>query len=71
MTAIRHVLVVGRTNFDVTAQSDRLPAEHEKLRGNACTTLPGGAAANTAVGLVRQGCIRPDAASPSSGTAET
>lgn len=56
MTAIRRVLVVGWTNFDIIAQSDRLPAEHEKLRGNACTTLPGGAAANTAVGLVRQGC---------------
>lgn len=50
------VLVVGGTNFDVIAQSDRLPAEHEKLRGSACSTLPGGAAANTAVGLVRQGC---------------
>ncbi|WP_079049301.1 carbohydrate kinase family protein [Streptomyces torulosus] len=57
MTAVRRVLVVGGTNFDIIAQSDRVPAEHEKLRGNACTTLPGGAAANTAVGLVHQGCL--------------
>ncbi|MZE79709.1 carbohydrate kinase family protein [Streptomyces sp. SID5475] len=50
------MLVVGGVNVDVIAQADRLPAEHEKLRGTACSVLPGGAAANTAVGLVRQGC---------------
>lgn len=52
----KRVLVVGGVNFDVIAQADRLPAEHEKLRGDECHVLPGGAASNTAVGLVCQGC---------------
>ncbi|MEU0368692.1 carbohydrate kinase family protein [Streptomyces sp. NPDC006283] len=56
MRAPKRVLVVGGVNFDVIAQADRLPAEHEKLRGRQCRVLPGGAASNTAVGLVRQGC---------------
>ncbi|MEV0255047.1 carbohydrate kinase family protein [Streptomyces sp. NPDC050732] len=56
MSAPKRVLVVGGVNFDVIAQADRLPSEHEKLRGSECSVLPGGAASNTAVGLVRQGC---------------
>ncbi|WP_262508509.1 carbohydrate kinase family protein [Streptomyces spongiicola] len=43
-------------DLDVLAQADRLPAEHEKPPGGQCAVLPGGAASNTAVGLVRQGC---------------
>jgi ribokinase len=56
VTGQKRVLVVGGTNFDVIARADRLPTEHEKLRGSECRVLPGGAASNTAVGLVRQGC---------------
>ncbi|WP_324786181.1 carbohydrate kinase family protein [Streptomyces sp. H51] len=56
MSAPKRVLVVGGVNFDVIARADRLPSEHEKLRGRECSVLPGGAASNTAVGLVRQGC---------------
>ncbi|WP_246574527.1 carbohydrate kinase family protein [Streptomyces genisteinicus] len=56
MTGTKRVIVVGGVNFDVIAQAGRLPAEHEKLRGEQCCVLPGGAASNTAVGLVRQGC---------------
>ncbi|WP_234425888.1 carbohydrate kinase family protein [Streptomyces kebangsaanensis] len=56
MTAGKRVLVVGGTNFDVIAQADRLPVEHEKLRGEACSVAPGGAGANTAAGLAREGC---------------
>ncbi|MFF4601867.1 carbohydrate kinase family protein [Streptomyces sp. NPDC001339] len=52
----KRVLVVGGTNFDIIVQTERLPEEHEKLRGGACSALPGGSAANTALGLVRQGC---------------
>ncbi|MFI8091961.1 carbohydrate kinase family protein [Streptomyces sp. NPDC086080] len=56
MSTAKRVLVVGGVNFDVIALADRFPAEHEKLRGMECSVLPGGAASNTAVGLVRQGC---------------
>ncbi|MGW4437616.1 carbohydrate kinase family protein [Streptomyces sp. NPDC004596] len=56
MSRAKRVLVVGGTNFDVIAQAERLPLEHEKLRGTACAVTPGGAGANTAAGLVRQGC---------------
>ncbi|MER6608955.1 carbohydrate kinase family protein [Streptomyces sp. NPDC000927] len=50
------VLVLGGTNFDVIVRAKRFPEEHEKVRGNAYTALPGGSAANTALGLARQGC---------------
>ncbi|MEU6388209.1 carbohydrate kinase family protein [Streptomyces sp. NPDC046939] len=56
MTAPR-VLVVGATNFDIIIRSERLPAEHEKLRGGDYAAAPGGSAANTAMGLVREGCM--------------
>lgn len=55
MTAPR-VLVAGGTNFDIIIRSDRLPAEHEKLRGGDWSAAPGGSAANTAMGLAREGC---------------
>ncbi|MEC4019494.1 carbohydrate kinase family protein [Streptomyces sp. H27-D2] len=56
MTARKRVLVAGGTNFDIIVQSERLPEEHEKLRGGEYAALPGGSAANTALGLARQGC---------------
>ncbi|WP_234442106.1 carbohydrate kinase family protein [Streptomyces sp. NRRL S-1448] len=55
-TAAKRVLVAGGTNFDIIVQADRLPAEHEKLRGGTFSAMPGGSAANTAQGLARQGC---------------
>ncbi|MFI6285797.1 carbohydrate kinase family protein [Streptomyces sp. NPDC051018] len=56
MNGRKRVLVLGGVNCDVIARTDRLPGEHEKLRGEECRVLPGGAASNTAVGLMRQGC---------------
>ncbi|MFD3656395.1 carbohydrate kinase family protein [Streptomyces sp. NPDC058620] len=50
------MLAVGGTNFDIIVAAERLPEEHEKLRGNAYAARPGGSAANTALGLARQGC---------------
>ncbi|MFF8274714.1 carbohydrate kinase family protein [Streptomyces lateritius] len=47
---------MGGTNFDIIVHSGRMPEEHEKLRGGEYTALPGGSAANTALGLARQGC---------------
>ncbi|MFE4020273.1 carbohydrate kinase family protein [Streptomyces sp. NPDC059101] len=52
----KRVLVAGGTNFDLIVQAERLPEEHEKLRGGTFSALPGGSAANTALGLARQGC---------------
>ncbi|MFF0446217.1 PfkB family carbohydrate kinase [Streptomyces sp. NPDC004609] len=56
MSAPKRVLILGSVNVDVIARTGRLPAEHAKPRGKECCVLPGGAASNTAVGLVRQGC---------------
>ncbi|MFJ9680941.1 carbohydrate kinase family protein [Streptomyces sp. NPDC101194] len=56
MTAAKRVLVLGGTNFDIIVQAEKFPEEHEKVRGNECAALPGGSAANTALGLARQGC---------------
>ncbi|MFF2328718.1 MULTISPECIES: carbohydrate kinase family protein [unclassified Streptomyces] len=56
MTAPKRVLVLGGTNFDIIVQAEKFPDEHEKIRGNECAALPGGSAANTALGLARQGC---------------
>lgn len=56
MIAGKHVLVAGGTNFDIIVRATRLPDEHEKLRGNDYAAFPGGSAANTALGLVKQGC---------------
>ncbi|MER8043360.1 carbohydrate kinase family protein [Streptomyces sp. NPDC094032] len=56
MTRPRRVLVAGGTNFDIIVHAGRLPEEHEKLRGGAYSAQPGGSAANTALGLARQGC---------------
>ncbi|RPK63197.1 Ribokinase [Streptomyces sp. ADI96-02] len=56
MTPAKRVLVLGGTNFDIIVRAERFPDEHEKVRGEACSALPGGSAANTALGLVRQGC---------------
>ncbi|MER5357781.1 carbohydrate kinase family protein [Streptomyces sp. NPDC002785] len=56
MTGTKRVLVLGGTNFDIIVQAERFPQEHEKVRGNECAALPGGSAANTALGLARQGC---------------
>ncbi|WP_435197730.1 carbohydrate kinase family protein [Streptomyces sioyaensis] len=53
----RRVLVVGGTNVDIIVRADRLPEEHEKLRGGEYAASPGGSAANTALGLARQGCV--------------
>ncbi|MEO3750622.1 carbohydrate kinase family protein [Streptomyces sp. B6B3] len=52
----RRVLVVGGTNFDIIVRSERLPRDHEKLRGGEYSAEPGGSAANTAMGLAHQGC---------------
>ncbi|MEV6163932.1 carbohydrate kinase family protein [Streptomyces sp. NPDC052052] len=56
MTDPKRVLVLGGTNFDFIVQAEKFPEEHEKVRGNECAALPGGSAANTALGLARQGC---------------
>ncbi|MFE7460494.1 carbohydrate kinase family protein [Streptomyces sp. NPDC057554] len=56
MTGAKRVLVLGGTNFDIIVQAENFPEEHEKMRGDACAARPGGSAANTALGLVRQGC---------------
>ncbi|MGO4632494.1 carbohydrate kinase family protein [Streptomyces sp. 2RAF24] len=56
MTRPRRVLVAGGTNFDIIVHAGRLPEEHEKLRGGEYSAQPGGSAANTALGLARQGC---------------
>ncbi|MEU6980500.1 carbohydrate kinase family protein [Streptomyces sp. NPDC046371] len=56
MTLPRRVLVAGGTNFDIIVHAGRLPEEHEKLRGGEYSAQPGGSAANTALGLARQGC---------------
>ncbi|GAB7031402.1 carbohydrate kinase family protein [Streptomyces sp. NPDC021749] len=54
--AAKRVLVAGGANFDVIITAARLPEEHEKLRGGSFSATPGGSAANTALGLARQGC---------------
>ncbi|MFH9687233.1 carbohydrate kinase family protein [Streptomyces sp. NPDC017413] len=56
MTGEKRVLVLGGTNFDIIVQAEDFPQEHEKVRGEACAARPGGSAANTALGLARQGC---------------
>ncbi|MFG2630574.1 carbohydrate kinase family protein [Streptomyces sp. NPDC048473] len=56
MTGSKRVLVLGGTNFDIIVQAEKFPEEHEKVRGSECAALPGGSAANTALGLARQGC---------------
>ncbi|MFD9422363.1 MULTISPECIES: carbohydrate kinase family protein [unclassified Streptomyces] len=56
MTRTKRVLVLGGTNFDIIVQAENFPEEHEKVRGEECAAVPGGSAANTALGLVRQGC---------------
>ncbi|MFI9039405.1 carbohydrate kinase family protein [Streptomyces sp. NPDC053726] len=48
--------MLGGTNFDIIVQAEKFPEEHEKVRGSECAALPGGSAANTALGLARQGC---------------
>jgi alpha-D-ribose-1-phosphate 5-kinase (ADP) len=59
-TAPKPALVAGGTNFAALVQSERLPGEHEKLRGGRCPALSGGSVANTAIGLARQRCdVRP------------
>ncbi|MFI5749832.1 carbohydrate kinase family protein [Streptomyces sp. NPDC051644] len=48
--------MLGGTNFDIIVQAEKFPEQHEKVRGSECAALPGGSAANTALGLARQGC---------------
>ncbi len=48
-------VVVGSANVDIVLGTARLPRPHQKVRADRSTIAPGGAGANTAVWLTRQG----------------
>ncbi|MDQ6948965.1 MAG: carbohydrate kinase family protein [Actinomycetota bacterium] len=54
---VTRVVVVGSMNFDMVARVERLPRRHEKIRAAEFSFCPGGAAANTAYWLARNGLM--------------
>ena len=51
-----HILVVGRLNMDLIAETSRFPVPGQTLMGDRFSMAPGGKGANQAVQMARLGC---------------